>query len=88
MRLLDGKAAGLTFSLSDEQWADERQRDPWTLFRNDEAWRPNPYMDTGDMHLFTTRLDIDTREHQGSPWSGWFAAAELEAGSGSLARIG
>lgn len=88
VRLLDGKAAGLTFSLSDEQWADERQRDPWTLFRNDEAWRPNPYMDTGDMHLFTTRLDIDTREHQGSPWSGWFAAAELEAGSGSLARIG
>jgi hypothetical protein len=88
IRLLDGKDADLTFSLSDEQWGDERQRDPWTLFRNDDAWRPNPFMDTGNMHLFTTRLHVDTREHQGSPWSGWFASVELEAGSGTLTRIG
>jgi hypothetical protein len=88
VRLLDGKDADLTFSLSDEQWNDERQRDPWTLFRNDDAWRPNPFMDTGDMHLFTTRLHIDTREHEGSPWSGWYVNGEVESGSGSLARIG
>ena len=88
IRFLDGKDANLTFSLSDEHWEDERQRDPWTLFRNGETWRPNPFMDTGDMHLFTTALHVDTREHQGSPWSGWYAEAELEAGSGRLARIG
>jgi hypothetical protein len=88
VRLLDGKDADLTFSLSDQQWGDERQRDPWTLFRNDDAWRPNPFMDTGDMHLFTTQLHVDTREHQGSLWSGWYASAELEVGSGTLTRIG
>lgn len=88
VRFLDGKDADLTFSLSDEQWSDERQRDPWTLFRNDDAWRPNPFMDTGDMHLFTTRLHIDTREHAGSPWSGWYMTGEVESGSGTLARIG
>jgi hypothetical protein len=88
VRFLDGKDADLTFSLSDEQWNDERQRDPWTLFRNDDAWRPNPFMDTGDMHLFTTRLHIDTREHAGSPWSGWYVSGEVESGSGTLARIG
>jgi hypothetical protein len=88
IRFLDGKDADLTFSLGAEHWADERQRDPWTLFRNDEAWRPNPYMDTGDMHLFTTGLHIDTREHEGSPWSGWYSSAELEVGSGRLTRIG
>jgi hypothetical protein len=88
LRFLDGKAADLTFSLSDEQWSDERQRDPWTLFRNGQGWRPNPFMDSGDMHLFTTALHIDTREHQGSPWSGWYTAAELEVGSGRLTRTG
>lgn len=88
IRFLDGKDADLTFSLSDEQWEDERQRDPWTLFRSGETWRPNPFMDSGDMHLFTTALRIDTREHQGSLWSGWYTDAELETGSGSLLRAG
>jgi hypothetical protein len=88
VRFLDGKDADLTVSLSDEQWNDERQRDPWTLFRNDDAWRPNPFMDVGDMHLLTTRLRIDTREHEGSPWSGWYLTGEIETGSGELARIG
>jgi outer membrane protein assembly factor BamA len=88
IRFLDGKDANLTFSLSDEHWEDERQRDPWTLFHDDGTWRPNPFMDTGEMHLFTTGLHIDTRDHQGSPWSGWYTDAELEVGSGRLARIG
>ncbi len=88
VRFLGGKDADLTVSLSDEQWSDERQRDPWTLFRNDDAWRPNPFMDTGDMHLLTTRLRIDTRERENSPWSGWYLTGEIESGSGNLARIG
>ena len=88
VKLLGGKDADLTFSLSDEQWGDVRQRDPWTLFRGDETWRPNPFMDTGDMHLFTSRLRIDTRERVASPWSGWYFTAEIEQGSGHLARIG
>ena len=33
LKLFGGKDADLTFSLSDEQWGDVRQRDPWTLFR-------------------------------------------------------
>jgi hypothetical protein len=65
-----------------------RQRDPWTLFRGDDAWRPNPFMDEGNMHLFTTRLRIDTREHEGSAWAGWYLTAEVEQGAGQLARIG
>jgi hypothetical protein len=88
VKLLGGKDADLTFSLSDEQWGDVRQRDPWTLFRDDETWRPNPFMDVGDMHLFTTRLRIDTRERVDSPWSGWYLTAEIEQGTGQLARIG
>ena len=88
VRLIGGKDADLTFSLSDEQWRDVRERDPWTLFRGSEAWRPNPFMDAGDMHLFTTRLRIDTRERDGSPWSGWYLTAEVEQGAGQLTRVG
>lgn len=88
VRLVGGKDADLTFSLSDEQWGDVRDRDPWTLFRGHESWRPNPFMDAGDMHLLTTRLRIDTRDRDGSPWSGWYLTAEVEQGAGKLARIG
>lgn len=88
VRLQGGKDADLTFSLSDEQWSDVRQRDPWTLFRDDDTWRPNPFMDEGDMHLFTTRLRIDTRDREGSAWSGWYLTGEVEQGAGQLARTG
>jgi hypothetical protein len=88
LRLQGGKDADLTFSLSDEQWNDVRQRSPWTLFRNDDTWRPNPFMDVGGMHLFTTRLRVDTRDQDGTWWSGWYLTAEVEQGAGSLARIG
>jgi Omp85 superfamily domain len=88
VRLQGGNDADLTFSLSNEQWSDEPARDPWTLFRDNDAWRPNPFMDYGGMHLFTTRLRVDTREREGSPWSGWYLVAEVEQGSGNLTRIG
>jgi hypothetical protein len=88
VRFLGGKDADLTVSFSDEQWNDVRERNPWTLFRNDDAWRPNPFMDIGDMHLLTTRLRIDTRERDGSPWSGWYLTGDIEQGAGQLARIG
>jgi hypothetical protein len=88
VRLICGTDADLTVSLSDEQWSDVRERDPWSLFRGGEPWRPNPFMDTGDMHLLTERLRIDTRERDGSPSSGWSLTADLEQGAGRLARIG
>jgi hypothetical protein len=86
--LIGGRDADLTFSLSDEQWNDVRERNPWTLFRNNDVWRPNPFMDAGEMHVFTSRLRIDTRERVGSPWSGWYLTAEVEEGAGNLARLG
>ena len=89
VRLQGGNDADLTVSFSDEHWGDLRARDPWTLFRGSEPWRPNPLMDTGGMHLLTTRLRIDTREHFGtSPWAGWYFDAALERGAGQLIRLG
>jgi hypothetical protein len=88
VRLQGGSDADLTVSLSDEQWGDRRDRDPWTLTRSDEVWRPNPQMDVGSMHLLTTRLRVDTRDGEGSLWSGWYLVGEVEEGAGHLVRLG
>jgi hypothetical protein len=45
-------------------------------------------MDVGGMHLFTTHLRIDTREREGTKWSGWYVIAEVEQGAGVLRRAG
>jgi hypothetical protein len=87
--LHDGRTAELALAFSDEQWLDRRERDPWTLFRNGDAWPPNPRMDVGGMHLLTARLRVDTRDREGSQWlAGWFAVAEIERGAGTLTRLG
>ena len=88
LRLQGGQDADLTVSFSDERWNDVRQRNPWSLFREGGEWRPNPFMDAGEMHLLTTRLRVDTREHEGSRWSGWYVGAEIEQAAGRLVRLG
>jgi hypothetical protein len=88
LRLQGGDAADLTVSLADEQWGDDRDRDPWTLFRGSEPWRPNPLMDIGGMHVLTTRLRVDTRDRVGSAWAGWYFVGEVERGAGRLTRLG
>ena len=84
-----GRTAQLGIALSDEQWLHRTARDPWTLFRGGDVWQPNPQMDVGTMHLLTTSLHLDSRDREGSQWlAGWFAVAELEFGTGTLARLG
>ena len=88
VRLQGGNDVDLTFTLSDEQWHARRDRDPFSLFRGGDPWRANPVMDAGGMHLFTTRLRVDTRETEGSRWAGWYVNLELEQGAGRLTRAG
>lgn len=87
-RFVAGKEADLTLALSDEQWGNRAARDPWTLSHGSDAWRPNPTFDVGTMHLLTTRLRIDTRARESSPFGGWYLNAELEQGGGKLTRLG
>lgn len=54
-------------------------RDPWTLFRGEESWRPNPTIDEGHFVRITAGLDLDTRS--GEPWApGIKLHAEWERG--------
>ena len=80
--LFAGRDAELTAGLSDERWGSRDQRDPFTLFRNDDPWRPNPVMDEGVFHVANGTLRVDTRNDRDDPWAGWYMVADLERGSG------
>jgi hypothetical protein len=71
----------LRVSVAEERWTSREARNPWTLLRSDDRWRPNPTMDEGVARLFTTGLDIDTRNQRYSPWAGWYVNAEVERGT-------
>lgn len=56
-------------------------RDPWTLFRNSDAWRPNPPIDEGHYITVSASGSIDTRNDLDDPTSGWLVRATLEHSS-------
>ncbi|HEY3287080.1 MAG TPA: hypothetical protein VGJ96_08170 [Gemmatimonadaceae bacterium] len=86
VKLHAGVDADLTFAFGDERWESARDRDPVSLFRNGDPWRRNPAMDEGTMHLATTRLRVDTRRRLSPLWGGWYIDADVERGTGTLAR--
>ena len=57
------------------------ERDPWTILRTEELWRPNPPVDDGHYLTFAGTLTIDTRNHPEEPSSGWYFRAQLERSS-------
>ena len=79
---------GLTLSYGHERWGGRPRRDPFTLFRNEMEWRPNPVLDDGRLHLLNATLRADTRNSEDRPWSGWYILADFEHGSGRLTALG
>jgi hypothetical protein len=56
-------------------------RDPWTVFRNDQAWRPNPPIDDGHYTTLRGTVTFDTRNDRLDPTAGWFLRARVEHSS-------
>ncbi len=79
-----GDAARISFGYSDERWSSRRQRDVFTLLRESDDWRINPLTDEGRVHLFDTRMLLDSRNAELNPWAGWYLDARYEHGSGNL----
>ncbi len=85
VKLHAGVDADLTFSFGDERWENAFERDPVSVLRRGDPWRPNfAGMEFGNMHLATTRLRVDTRQRQSSLWGGWYLDADIERGTGTL----
>ena len=53
-------------------------RDPWTVFRNSDLWRPNPPIDEGHYTTIGGNATLDTRNDIDDPTSGWLVRATLE----------
>ncbi len=85
--LFAGRDATLTGSLSDERWTSRVLNDPFTLFHNQDDWRPNPLVDEGRFHIANATLRVDTRTDPDEPWSGWYIDADLEGGRGRYTTI-
>lgn len=64
-------------------------RNPWTPFRRDSAWRPNPAIDDGTFTSITTEFEYDGRFSDRSTRSAWYLRAEWEhATSDDVTPIG
>jgi hypothetical protein len=73
---------------SDERWSSVKARSVLTVFGNGKAWRANPVVDAGRFHIGVARANIDTRNDDVNPSTGWLILAEYERGSGRLDAAG
>lgn len=55
---------------------------PWTLFRNDDDWRPMPLVAEGDLESIQAEIEIDRRNDPEDPTDGWSLYAQLTHGLG------
>ena len=74
----------LTFAgrISKVEEASIAARSPWTPFRANEPWRPNPGVDEGDFTVVAASATLDTRPSGRSRRSGWYARGEWERWTG------
>ncbi len=77
-----GPDAEIRLRYADERWRSRLARDPFSVFRNGDGWRPNPDADEGKFGVFGATLRVDTRNVENRPWSGWYVVADYERGDG------
>ena len=77
-----------TVSWTDETWSTPVARDPWSLLRDKQDWRPNPVLDAGRFHLVRAGIRYDTRNDEADPWSGWYVTGDYEYGVGRITLYG
>jgi surface antigen Omp85-like protein len=82
-----GDAFSVTPSYSEERWSALSERDPFTLFRGGQQWRPNPFADEGRFRLTSAQVAYDTRTDVEDPSSGWHVVADVEHGRSAAVRL-
>jgi len=80
--------SSLSADWSDERWGAVDERRVFSVFGNGEAWRANPVVDAGRFHLGVLRANVDTRNDEDNPSTGWLIVAEYERGSGDITDLG
>ncbi len=80
--------SSLSADWSDERWGGVRARNVFSIFRNGAAWRANPTVDAGRFHTAVARANVDTRNDEVNPSTGWLILLEYERGSGRVIDAG
>src|SRR5438105_3736568 len=80
--------SSLAFDWSDERWSSVDARRVFSVFGNGKSWRANPVVDAGRFHLGVLRANIDTRNNEDNPSTGWLILAEYERGTGTTTDFG
>jgi hypothetical protein len=80
--------SSVAFEWSDERWTPVSERDVFSVFGNGGSWRANPLTDAGRFHLAVLRANIDTRNDDVNPATGWLILAEYEHGTGRYTDVG
>ncbi|HZE07174.1 MAG TPA: BamA/TamA family outer membrane protein [Gemmatimonadaceae bacterium] len=78
------KRSSLSVDWADERWAGVDARNVFTIFRNGTAWRVNPLVDAGRFHTAVARANVDTRNNEINPSTGWLIVVEYEHGWGTV----
>jgi hypothetical protein len=86
--LFRGGSTDLTVAYSAQRWASRAARTPYTLFRREQDWRPNPQLDDGTFHVVNVTWRYDTRNDESDPWSGWYVSADYEFATGVISHYG
>ncbi|MEW5928069.1 MAG: hypothetical protein AB1941_11335 [Gemmatimonadota bacterium] len=73
-----GTPLSLTGGYRSERHASLAAGDPWTIFDNGDAWRPQPLVGEGRLNAVFGRIGIDTRNDRDEPSHGWYVQGEVE----------
>lgn len=84
----DGRSVRASVELSDERWRPRATLNPFSLWKNEEAWRPNPDFDRARYRRLQLRGSYDTRTDPVRPRSGWWLQGEYEIGDGAHTTYG
>ncbi len=79
----------LDASIRYEKQGSVRANDPWSLFRNQDRWRPNPLIDDGHYTSLGLSAEYDSRNARTGPSSGWWLRGSVEhTTSNDVAPVG
>lgn len=66
----------------DEEHEFAKVSQPWSVTKNNDAWREQPMVAEGDVRFIEGSLTVDTRNQPGDPSDGWFLRGSLRKGLG------
>jgi hypothetical protein len=73
-----GTPLSLTAGYRSERHSSLAAGDPWTIFDNGDAWRPQPLVGEGRLNAVYGTAKIDTRNDRDEPSNGWYVQGEVE----------